>query len=119
MTAVPADRARSTPRSGWTVVAAKEFGDHLLSIRFAVLVIILSIAAAVPLYFLSGLIRQAAEGATDIIASAVRTRLRHRPAHTSGKNFTRLPRASPEPVRLCRRRAGATRNVRRADRASP
>jgi ABC-2 type transport system permease protein len=65
MTAVPADRKRSTPRSGWTVVAAKEFGDHLLSIRFAVLVIILSIAAAVPLYFLSGLIREAAEGATD------------------------------------------------------
>jgi ABC-2 type transport system permease protein len=65
MTTVPANRSRSTPRSGWTVVAAKEFGDHLLSIRFAVLVIILSIAAAVPLYFLSGLIRQAAEGATD------------------------------------------------------
>jgi ABC-2 type transport system permease protein len=65
MTAVPADRARSMPRSGWTVVAAKEFGDHLLSIRFVVLVIILSIAAAVPLYFLSGLIREAAEGATE------------------------------------------------------
>ena len=65
MTAVRADRARSTPRSGWTVVAAKEFGDHLLSVRFAVLVIILSIAAAVPLYFLSGLIREAAEGATS------------------------------------------------------
>ena len=65
MSAVRAERARSLPRSGWTVVAAKEFGDHLLSIRFAVLVIILSIAAAVPLYFLSGLIREAAEGATD------------------------------------------------------
>jgi ABC-2 type transport system permease protein len=64
MRAVPADRERSAPRSGWMVVAAKEFGDHLLSIRFAVLVIILGIAAAVPLYFLSGLIRQAAEGAT-------------------------------------------------------
>lgn len=65
MTAVSAPGTRSVPRAGWMVVAAKEFGDHLLSVRFVVLVIILAIAAAVPLYFLSGLIRQAAEGATE------------------------------------------------------
>jgi ABC-2 type transport system permease protein len=68
MTAVPASRTRSVPGSGWTVVAAKEFADHLLSVRFVVLVIILAIAAAVPLYFLSGLIRDAAEGATEFPA---------------------------------------------------
>jgi ABC-2 type transport system permease protein len=65
---MPAPRTRSVPGSGWTVVAAKEFADHLLSVRFVVLVIILAIAAAVPLYFLSGLIREAAEGATEFPA---------------------------------------------------
>ena len=33
------------PRAGWTVVAAKEFGDHLLSARFLVLVVVLGLAA--------------------------------------------------------------------------
>jgi hypothetical protein len=28
--------ARSVPRSGWMVVAAKEFADHVLSVRFFV-----------------------------------------------------------------------------------
>ena len=59
---------RSVPRAGWMVVGAKEFGDHILSARFAVLVIILAIAAAVPLYFLSGDIRSAAQGANDFPA---------------------------------------------------
>jgi ABC-2 type transport system permease protein len=46
------------------VIAAKEFGDHLLSSRFYVLAIIMAIAAAVPLYFLGNVIREAAEGAS-------------------------------------------------------
>lgn len=50
------------------VVAAKEFGDHLLSVRFLVLVAILGLAAAAPLYFLSGTIRDAAEGANEFPA---------------------------------------------------
>ena len=57
------ERERSIPRAGWMVIAAKEFGDHLLSSRFFVLVLIMAIAAAVPLYFLGNVIRQAAESA--------------------------------------------------------
>ena len=53
------------PGSGWTVVAAKEFGDHLLSARFFVLVIVLGLAAAIPLYFAAAAIRGVASGVTD------------------------------------------------------
>ena len=58
----PATRTRSVPGSGWTVVAAKEFGDHLLSARFFVLVIVLGLAAAIPLYFAAAAIREVAYG---------------------------------------------------------
>ena len=40
--------------AGWMIVARKEFADHLLSVRFFVLLFILGLAAAVPLYFASG-----------------------------------------------------------------
>jgi ABC-2 type transport system permease protein len=59
------DRRRAIPRAGWMVIAGKEFGDHLLSSRFYVLAIIMALAAAVPLYFLSGQIREAPTGAND------------------------------------------------------
>src|SRR5688572_1054077 len=65
MTDVPAPRTRSVPGSGWTVVAAKEFGDHLLSARFFVLVIVLGLAAAIPLYFAAAAIREVASGVSD------------------------------------------------------
>jgi ABC-2 type transport system permease protein len=41
----------SRPYAGWMVVARKEFTDHLLSIRFIVLILVLGVAAFVPLYF--------------------------------------------------------------------
>jgi ABC-2 type transport system permease protein len=63
--AVPAESTRSVPGSGWTVVAAKEFGDHLLSARFTVLVIVLGLAAAIPLYFAASAIRAVASGVSD------------------------------------------------------
>jgi ABC-2 type transport system permease protein len=66
--AQPAVRERSIPRAGWMVVASKEFGDHLLSSRFLVLAIIMAIAAGVPLFFLSGQIRSAAETANQFPA---------------------------------------------------
>ena len=66
--AAPAKRSRSIPRAGWTIIAAKEFGDHVLSSRFLVLAIIMAVAAAVPLYFISGQIRDAPSGATDFPA---------------------------------------------------
>ncbi len=58
-------RQRSVPRSGWMVVAAKEFGDHLLSARFVVLVIVLGLAAAIPLYFAAAAIRDVASSVSD------------------------------------------------------
>ena len=65
MTAEAAPRTRSVPRAGWSVVAAKEFGDHLLSARFLVLVAVLGLAAAIPLYFAAAAIREVASGVTD------------------------------------------------------
>jgi ABC-2 type transport system permease protein len=63
-----ADAERSVPRAGWAVVAAKEFGDHLLSARFVVLGLIMAIAAAVPLYFIGAQVRESAQGAKDFPA---------------------------------------------------
>lgn len=52
------------PHAGWRVIAAKELGDHLLSVRFIVLLIVLGLAAAIPLYFAADLIRSAAPQAS-------------------------------------------------------
>jgi ABC-2 type transport system permease protein len=48
------------PSSGWLVVAAKEFADQLLSVRFVVLFAVLGLAAAVPLYIAAEQIRSLA-----------------------------------------------------------
>jgi ABC-2 type transport system permease protein len=58
----PTPRRRALP--GWVVVANKEFGDHVTSIRFVVLLLILAVAVAPPLYFASGRIRDAASAAS-------------------------------------------------------
>lgn len=57
---IPARRERSVPRAGWMVVARKEFADHLLSARFVVLLLVLGLAAAIPLYFAADAIRSVA-----------------------------------------------------------
>ena len=56
---------RSIPGAGWMVIGGKEFGDHLLSARFLVLIVVLGLAAAVPLYFAAGSIRDIASSVTD------------------------------------------------------
>ncbi len=56
---------RSRPRAGWRIVAAKEFADHLLSARFVVLILILGLAAIVPLYLASAQIRDLAPAASE------------------------------------------------------
>jgi ABC-2 type transport system permease protein len=56
------------PGAGWRVVAAKEFGDHLLSVRFIVLFIVLGLAAAIPLYFAAAQIRAVAPEASGAAA---------------------------------------------------
>jgi ABC-2 type transport system permease protein len=62
-------RLRDTlPRAGWRVIAAKEFGDHLLSARFVVLLVILGLAGTIPLYFAADQIRSLAPQATGVPA---------------------------------------------------
>ncbi|HEY8870255.1 MAG TPA: ABC transporter permease [Candidatus Limnocylindrales bacterium] len=60
----PEATTRSIPRRGWLVVATKEFGDHVSSMRFIVLLIVLGLAAVIPLYFASDQIRGLASQAT-------------------------------------------------------
>ena len=50
------------------MVAAKELGDHLLSVRFIVLLIVLGLAAAIPLYFAADQIRAVAPQASGAAA---------------------------------------------------
>ena len=52
---------RSVARAGWMVVARKEFADHLLSARFIILLFVLGLVAAIPLYFVADTIRSAAQ----------------------------------------------------------
>lgn len=71
------EAAETTPRPssperftmGWRVVAAKEFSDHLLSIRFTILIVIVGLAAIAAVYTAAGGIREAAEqiGSADDI----------------------------------------------------
>ena len=51
-------------RPGWMTIAAKEFTDHLLSVRLYVLLIVLGIAALIPLYFAAETIRSLASSAS-------------------------------------------------------
>lgn len=58
---------RPFPRpSGWRVIARKEFGDHLQSARFTVLMAILSVAAAGAVYAAAGGIREVAPRAAEV-----------------------------------------------------
>lgn len=62
--AAPADPARRAsvrrarlaerpPSGGWRTIAAKELADHLASLRFFVLLLVVGVAALVPLFFIS------------------------------------------------------------------
>lgn len=64
---VTAQLARRT-RPGWAVVATKELAETLTSLRFAILILLLVLAAAVPVYAASGAIREAAEDASGAAA---------------------------------------------------
>jgi len=59
-TARAAVPARSVPRNGWLVVAAKEFADHVMSVRFFVLLIVIGLAAGIPLFLATERIHQLA-----------------------------------------------------------
>jgi ABC-2 type transport system permease protein len=62
--AIPSRRERSVPHAGWLVVAGKEFADHLWSARFVVLLIVLGLAALIPMYFAADTIRTDASQVT-------------------------------------------------------
>jgi ABC-2 type transport system permease protein len=58
--AQPAESVQSVPSNGWLVVAGKEFADHLLSVRFFVLLLVLGLAAGIPLFLAAEQIRSLA-----------------------------------------------------------
>ena len=62
-TATP-DVAEARLRPGWITIAGKEFTDHLLTARLYVLLIVLGIAALIPLYFAADQIRAVAASAS-------------------------------------------------------
>lgn len=57
---VLADDLPGVRRNRWRIVAGKEFADHLLSVRFLALMVILGLAGAAAVWAASGEIRQAA-----------------------------------------------------------
>lgn len=65
-----ADRqsVRSVPRAGWAVVANKEFADHLLSIRFIVLLVILGLSVGIPIFLASEQLRTFASQVSGVPA---------------------------------------------------
>jgi ABC-2 type transport system permease protein len=67
VTAAPR-RAPSRLRQGWITIAGKELADHLLSARLYVLLIVLGIAALIPLYFAAERIRSLAPAASGAAA---------------------------------------------------
>ena len=61
---VVATEEEKSLRAGWRVIAAKEFSDHILSVRFLVLTVILGLAAAAAVYATAGAIRDIATDAS-------------------------------------------------------
>ena len=59
-----ARRAERRPSGGWRTIARKEIGDHISSVRFYVLLVIVGLGALVPLYFTADVIRNAASDAS-------------------------------------------------------
>jgi len=55
-----ARRAEKAPSGGWRTIMGKELADHLASVRFIVLLLVVGIAAIVPMYFISTDISNAA-----------------------------------------------------------
>ena len=52
--------------TGWRIVARKEFADHLVSIRFVILVVLVALAGLASVHSASGPIRDTANDATQV-----------------------------------------------------
>jgi ABC-2 type transport system permease protein len=59
------ERGMGRRAPGWVIVARKEFSDHLRSVRFPLLLIVLGLSAVVPLYFAADAIRAVASQISD------------------------------------------------------
>lgn len=68
--ATPERRTRELPtlRAGWVTIAAKELADHLLSVRLYVMLIVLGVAAIIPLYFAAERLKDAASDVSGLRA---------------------------------------------------
>ena len=56
----------TAPTGGWRLVARKELADHLTSIRFLILVVLVGLAGLAAVHSASGPIRDAADDATQV-----------------------------------------------------
>jgi ABC-2 type transport system permease protein len=66
--AVPLAEAAPPRVAGWRTIAGKELADALTSVRFLVVLGVLGLAAAVPVYAATGTIRDAADRASGVPA---------------------------------------------------
>ncbi len=65
----PATPRRRSPGGGWRVIADKEFGDHILSVRLFILIAVLGLAAVAAVYSTTAYVRdnaQQAAGSTGL-----------------------------------------------------
>jgi ABC-2 type transport system permease protein len=69
-TLVAPERRTELPRlrAGWVTIAAKELADHLLSVRLYVMLIVLGVAAIIPLYFAAERLKEAASDVSGVRA---------------------------------------------------
>ncbi len=65
-------RPLRAPRAGWRLVAAKELADHLLSVRFTILLVLLGLAVIGTVYAAASGIRDVAPEATGVPALFLR-----------------------------------------------
>jgi len=63
--ATPTRRRDASFRGGWRIVARKEFTDHVRSVRFILLVALLSLAGLASVHAAAGPIRDAADAASQ------------------------------------------------------
>src|SRR5689334_16830429 len=61
--------SRPKLRPGWITIAGKEFADHLLSVRLYVILLVLGVAAVVPLFFAANYLRTAAAAVNELAAA--------------------------------------------------
>src|SRR6185295_2494043 len=62
----PVEQPARRLHGGWRIVARKEFADHVHSVRFVILVVLMALAGLASVHSASAPIRDAAGAATDV-----------------------------------------------------